>query len=593
MGADDETASTASLTSLPSSVSGGSSCSELVPATSAVPPELAPLTMTATATATAAQNTPSTRMTILRIPSQLRLAILSINREQLAWEEVEDDLYILLNGNVRHFDAFRSAYFRCGLHNSDILRSLAYLSSSTAADVAMHDEHVSRLAHFLCTGRAPERLKLAALRTLMTCLAPGPAAASLPGQDAGVDDTYEFVTTREAEWGLSADPATALVFYELRAKCLRTLDLERERVRRVTDRGDEAAVLIATGAKLVEFGIQKSNRVIGGHIDSAGRRVKDWVDVEHDPPPVVDRDAMGAVALSDSARRMSHYAQEGTKYLMGSICEATISGLQSVGNKFDDGNKFGEQIPPETREVLKAAGKVGLAAVGAVALVGEAIVETSRSVASKTAGVTADIVEHKYGTTAGKVAKNMGDTAGNVLRTMGNVALLGGSPLAKAVAKNVGKDQLDKDVEKVKETIRMVERHMTKLASETFGIEWNRKWIHEIEAAFAADNCREQASRPFLAHERDDAGMLASGEAQIYLGGAEGNKGGKLPNQSAAEDGFHGPLRLSSKEEQSSGETQHRSLATAQKSPRGRQPSSRGKISNNLSRQRYPSIQFV
>lgn len=592
---DDETASTASMLSFPSSVLAGPSSWWTLPESMTMATTTNNSAPTTMGTTTTSEGRRKTRIDCVgirrrRMPSPLRLAILSLNREQPVWEEIEDDLFILLDGSLRRFHLFQTLYFESGLMRSDILRSLAYLSTSScddAIDIVMHDEHVSRLANFLCTGRTSQRMKLAALDTLVRCLEEPSldSSSSCPRaiHTTGMNDTYEFLTTRTKEWDHIMDQTTISVIYELRAKCLRELDLERERVRRVTDKADEAAVLIATGAKLVEFGIQQSNRMIEGHIDSAGRRVMDWVEVDTSRRPlmVVDRDAVVAVAFSNSARRLSQYAQEGTKQVMQNIHDASVSGLRSVGNKFEEGTKFGEQMSPEALEVVKAAGKVGLAAIGATAIVGEAIIDTGRRIASKTASVTADIVEHKYGRTAGKVAKDMGATAGNVLRTMANVTFLERSVMAKAVAKTVGKDQLSRDVQKAKETIQMLERHLAKKASQTLGIEWNGHWIKDMDAVFDLEGCREE----ICAVEAIESEVNRSSRGQ------EENESKTL---SVSRDKSNMVGVASSEKEHSSCDAPHWSLATKQKAPHQRQlTSSRSGKSDQPHRQRYPLIQFV
>mmetsp|Transcript_283 Transcript_283/g.480 ORF Transcript_283/g.480 Transcript_283/m.480 type:complete len:636 (-) Transcript_283:1232-3139(-) len=419
-----------------------------------------------------------------RIPSQIRLAIMSLNRDQTVWEEMEDDLYILLDGKVESLNAFRDLFFEMHMSKSSLLlRSLAYLCSAKAHDISIHDEHVSRIAGFLSTGRGPRSLKLAALKTLMLCVSP--KESTWQTKDEVIEGTFSFLITRSQEWEYYEHSAMTLI-YELRAKCLRELDMEYERIRRVVDKGDEAAVLIATGAKLVEIGIHKSNKVIEGQIDNAGKKMKGWVEADANPL-ITDRDAIVAMAFSDAAKRASVCAREGTKAVLSTFCDASISGLHTVGNKLGE-RKFVENLSPEGRGILKAAGKVGMATVGAAAIVGEAMVETSRGVVSRTAGVTAEVVGHKYGTTAGKVAKNTAETAENVVRTMTDATLMEGTVLAKFIAKNVGKDQIEKDFEKAKETISLLEKHVSGFASRTLGIEWQGNWMKEIGAETTAEN---------------------------------------------------------------------------------------------------------
>jgi hypothetical protein len=444
-----------------------------------------------------------------RIPSQIRLALMSLKRDQVVWEEMEDDLYILLDGNVASLEAFRKFYFDMHLPKSSsrLLRSLAYLCSSKANDMAIHDEHVSRLACFLSIGRDDPELKRMALKTMMICLsplssgkneAPTTVSSSWQVQDEVIERTLQFLIRRDSEWEYGVEHSAMPLIYELRAKCLRELDLKQERIRRMADKGDEAAVLIATGAKLMEIGIYKSNKVIKGHIDSAGEKVKDWVEVS-DNPLLVDRNAVVAMTFSDAAKRASECARQGTKLAVENICDASITGLYMVGNKLDQAD-----LPPEGVGILKAAGKVGMATVGAAALVGEALVGSSRSISNHAAGVVADVVGHKYGVTAGELAKNAADTADNCFRALGNVALIEGNILAKTVAKTVGKEQIEKDVEKAKETIQLLEKNASKMMSQTLGIHWKGNWTKDLlalESTHASDN---SPSLPTLAGENQE-----------------------------------------------------------------------------------------
>ncbi|KAL3910963.1 MAG: hypothetical protein SGARI_001871 [Bacillariaceae sp.] len=228
----------------------------------------------------------------------------------------------------------------------------------------------------------------------------------------------------------------------------------------------------------MELGIQKSNKLLEGHIDNAGKTVKGWVEVD-ESPLIKDRDAVVAKTLSGAAKRASEYAREGTKVAVSNVCDASLTGLQRVGNRLGD-QRFAENLSPEGKAALHAAGKVGIATVGAAAIVGEAIAETGRSVATKTADVTADVVGHKYGVTAGEVTKNAADTADNLFRTMGNAALLDGKLFAKTVARNVGKEQIDKDVEKAKAAIQSFEKNASKLESNGREIGQNFLETHRI-----------------------------------------------------------------------------------------------------------------
>jgi Senescence-associated protein len=452
-----------------------------------------------------------------RIPSQIRLALLSLKRDHATvWQDIEDDVYILLDGKVEHLQILANLFLRLDKQLStsttcSLIRSLAYLCSRSANDMAAHDEHVSRIASYICIGRDSADVKLEVVTALVACLTPSEASWQL--QPEVLKGTLEFLITPDKEWEFMDDHTAMTLLYELRAHCLREIAREQERLRRVADKGDEAAVLISAGAKLVELGIHRSNKLLEGHIDHAGEKVKHWVEVD-EKPLIQDRDAVVAMAFSDTAKRASVCAREGTKAAVSTLCDASIAGLHMMGNKLGE-KKFTEKLSPEGREILKAAGKIGIATVGAAAIVGEALVETGRGVVSKTADVTAEVVGHKYGATAGEVAKNAADTAENVFRTIGNAALIDGSLFAKSVAKRVGKEQIDKDFEKAKETIQMLEKHAAALASQTLGIRWEGNWSNALGNSSIEESSTPPGFDTPAANEKRDDPAFRRGEMNV------------------------------------------------------------------------------
>ena len=432
-----------------------------------------------------------------RICSQHLLSIASFSRDEVVWEKVEDDLYILLDGRLDRLQICRDFYSETNdqskgrlepKRSCDILLSLAYLlSRKHNKNLALHDEHASRFASFLSTGRDARYFKLAFVRTLYKMCLSTPnnnkncVSKIINGDERSVEEQlYQFLTNRTREWDDErldnfAIEDVALV-YEIRAKCLRDLDLERERIRSVTNKGNNAAVIIATSAKIVELGIQKSNKAIEGQISNAGKKMKGWIDQESQQQQMQstsDRDAVVVRAISSSTKRASEYAQQSSKRVAQSTVDTTLSGLYTIGTKVEESTEMADQLSPESREMIKAAGKIGIASVGAVALVAEAVIETSRSLSSKTAIVTADVVGHKYGSVAGEVARDAADTYTNVLETMGNITLTSnGSKLMKSAAKNVGKNQIDEDMEKAKQIMLKLERQGAFVAKQTLGIQW-------------------------------------------------------------------------------------------------------------------------
>ena len=511
----DETASNASLSSSSISLSSTASSSSNSPISStSTPTKSSPVGSPSSSSSLSLSKSESKSISISNLTattsrhSQILLAILSLNRDQVVWEDMEDDLYILLDGNLDRLLICKEFYFQSDLpprKKCALLKSISYLLSNKADDMSMHDEHISRVASFLSMGRDSRHLKLEVLNTLNMCLLTpsvllsssslSSSSSSIPAttndpernSDVVAESMFNFLTARNKEWDICSEyyqSAAMTLVYELRAKCLRELDLERERIRRVVDNGENTAVLIATGAKLVEFGIQKSNKAIEGQISNAGNKMKNWIDVDDDQHRVVDhRDAIIVRAFSGSTKRASEYVRKSTKLAAQKTMDATLSGLYTIGNKFEEGG-LAEKLSPESREIIKAAGRVGMASVGAIVLVSEAVMETGRSVSAKTAEVTVDVVGHKYGTAAGEVVKDAADTCTNVWETIGNISLVGsGSNLVKTAAGDVGKKQIDEDVEKAKKMIVKLERQGSIIARQTLGIEWKGNWTKELCAS--------------------------------------------------------------------------------------------------------------
>ena len=435
-----------------------------------------------------------------KISPEKLLALLSSNRDEFLWEEVEDDFLILLEGRLDRLQICKDFFFetnrqgegRFGPRRScDFLLSLGYLLSSKQKDLAMHDEHVSRFASFLSTGRDARFFKLAVVRTIYRMCLSMPVRETLDIENiaksdcpSGEEKLYNSLTIRSQEWEdeLANDfsPDVLNLVYEIRAKCLRDLDLERERIKSVAETGNSTAVIIATGAKIVELGIHKSNKVMEGKISNAGEKVKDWIDegatetqTEKVRQHTKDHEAIAVRAISSSTKRASEYANQSSKVVADSTVDTTLSGLSSLANKIEESADKADQLSLESREIIKTAGKIGIASVGAVALVAEAVIDTGRSLSSKTANVTADVVGHKYGSVAGEVAQDAADTYTNVLETMKNVTLASnGSKLVSKAAQNAGKNQIDEDVERAKQVMLNLERQGAFVAKHALGIQW-------------------------------------------------------------------------------------------------------------------------
>jgi hypothetical protein len=404
------------------------------------------------------------------------LAFQGLNKSsEHRWEELEDDLLILLNGRLDHLADFQKLHTD-GIQNSCLLQSIAYLSTfrkgQSETDESKYYEHISVLAAYLSVGRAKRERKLVVIKTLVTCLSP--AEASWQVQDAVIEGTLDFITCRSnEEWEFMEHTETMLI-WELRAMSLRLLDREQERVAIVAKTGDTAAIVISAGARLVQEGMTRSGASLSNKIEHAGVHVKGHLKA-NDYPLMMDRDAVVALAFADAAKRASMGAKQSTKLAMDGIRDASGRGIQMVASKFEDG-KMTENLPPEGREALKAAGKVGLATVGAAAMVGEALVETSRLVMENTGKVASGVVEHKYGTSAGKVARDANETATNIMRAIGDVARFSETgTLAKVVAVGEAKGHAMLEAEKAKEALKRFESQATSLFKNV--IENGSRWM--------------------------------------------------------------------------------------------------------------------
>ncbi len=78
-----------------------------------------------------------------------------------------------------------------------------------------------------------------------------------------------------------------------------------------------------------------------------------------------------------------------------------------------------------------------MATVGAVALVGESIIESGKAVVYQTSNVTADIVRHRHGDDAGQIVSDVFESTGNVLSI--TRTSFQATHISKAATKNIAK----------------------------------------------------------------------------------------------------------------------------------------------------------
>lgn len=129
------------------------------------------------------------------------------------------------------------------------------------------------------------------------------------------------------------------------------------------------------------------------------------------------------------------------------VVRATAQSRQSKRTSFEEAkrkNPSPDKINSH-EEVLHAVGHVGLAGIGAAAVVTDAMVEATKRLWTESSAVAAEVVEHKYGPTVGQVVRNSTDTVGNVGKTIAcvkTVALIPGKASLATVVKEAGKAHL-------------------------------------------------------------------------------------------------------------------------------------------------------
>mmetsp|Transcript_27867 Transcript_27867/g.67794 ORF Transcript_27867/g.67794 Transcript_27867/m.67794 type:complete len:651 (-) Transcript_27867:151-2103(-) len=386
------------------------------------------------------------------------------------WEERLQPVLIkyLNDEQLAHFSKL---YHDHGMSISlQLLESLAYLASSPSFQEESYWDRLYTLALFWSSKRKSRSLKLSCLKTLMQCLSP--PVAGWQHCDPVIEGTLDFLLTPNMEWEYMDNHTEMNLLIELRGLSLCFYQKEQARIAKVVRTGDTAAVLISASAKLMEEGMIQSGQIIEGHLDKACAKFKSWVKPGQ-YPLIVDQNAIVAKAFASAAKRASEDVKDSTIWLVQNARDASSKGLEMVVEKLDETGHhrsvLQEQLSPESAEALKAVGKVGMATLGATALVGEAMVETSRALFLKTGSVAADIVEHKYGTDAGKVVLDASETADNLVRAASNVTLLERKVLAKTMAKSAGKDKIEEEILRAKDSLHLLEIQMAGMIHQALG----------------------------------------------------------------------------------------------------------------------------
>jgi len=328
---------------------------------------------------------------------------------------------------------------------SDILRTVAtYLVDKENNDNNKNNRNNSRRTAALTS-------KLECVHLLMTGVLPLPNDRKEDTQT--VESTLDYLLGKDFGWNKPVHSEIE-VFQQLRSACLLVdqenkiyAQITRERKRQTAEqvvRGSEqASMIISTAAHTVEAGLELSVPVIAAGIDLTGNLVKKMTLADTSPR---SRDGVVASVYVEKAKQTTDVIRRSARTTLQGVRNVSAKGVSAIAHKCEE-KKIGERLVPDDdyRAVLLAAGKVGIASLGATAIVAEAMFESSTKVAEKTASVTASVVRHTHGESAGQIVQNMSDVTFNLLRTSESFNALDGKKLTKAVAKKTGKEHVKEE----------------------------------------------------------------------------------------------------------------------------------------------------
>jgi hypothetical protein len=180
------------------------------------------------------------------------------------------------------------------------------------------------------------------------------------------------------------------------------------------------------------------------------------------------------VSWTKDSAKASDSIRQGVRTLTYGIRDYSTRQIHTASRAWQE-KQIGKQVIQDEniRESLVATGKVGVATIGASALLVESIFDTTKAIAQTSVKVAAKVGAHYHGEEVGNVIDNVGVTAGNVLRTVAHVGTLEAQVLSKAVARNSAKvemkakikESVDKDVEITQDEQRL--RDLMNTAKET------------------------------------------------------------------------------------------------------------------------------
>mmetsp|Transcript_8518 Transcript_8518/g.17325 ORF Transcript_8518/g.17325 Transcript_8518/m.17325 type:complete len:460 (-) Transcript_8518:178-1557(-) len=370
------------------------------------------------------------------LPVEVMVAIVSLShREHRPLHHCDDDDR---NSRFKHWPlhslpATRHSLRRCRSAACEVHLSMIfeYLSSRRCASGAKRKEVVRLLTAILYLTSDDDTLEK------MLCLVFDATLIMEESEDEGKAKASEC--TEESKVDIAVNEMNDVPMHlPAPAEPLTTARLKREKSV-VLQRGEFVASKIGDAANWVSCSLEvRVVPTVNNGIDHAGKFVKKTIPPA--PEPIIDRHtAVVTKTYTDAVRRSTHGIRNTAQVVSSGVREGATSVVKIVGECIADEatpeNMDEEQ--KERRELLAAAGTVGMATFGAVALVGESIIDSSKAVVQKSAHVTADIVRHRHGDDAGAIVQDVFESTGNVVSI--TRTSFQATHISKAATKNIAK----------------------------------------------------------------------------------------------------------------------------------------------------------
>ena len=344
------------------------------------------------------------------------------------WEFIAKDIAIIM-GNKVQMRPLRSLYDAGVLTN--VLISMAILCSMQNSKHEPMEEtrqtSLETLVKFLAA-KVPCHTKLACLRVLLS---------PIKLTDEMIRSCLNFVTRNQIGGDVDCPLEHHTLLWELHA----IRKQMQNQASSLIAQSEAVAQAVAGAAISISHVLEWSVvPVVTQQLDTAGQSLKKRL---HPQIPMTTKTGVVTLTYSRAAKSASSGIRETARWTVHGIRDVATRGIQIAANQVNE-KKWGERVVPhqQSRDAFVAVGTVGLAGLGAAAIVGEAVFHSTCAVAQKSGEVIADVVGFQYGETAGQAVQDAAETTGNVLQTIRHVIFLDCRKLARGIAKNTGKSHV-------------------------------------------------------------------------------------------------------------------------------------------------------